>query len=149
MRVILLDNIRGVGQIGDIKIVKDGYARNFLLPRTLAKIATKDAETESERLKAKRAIVMAAEQKQAQEVADRLKDFTLTLSEKASPAGTLFGAVTKRDLIKQIKSAANIELSEDMLMLKEHIKALGDHEIELDLGFDIKIPLKVTIMAEK
>ncbi len=149
MKVILLDNIKGIGHIGDIKDVADGYARNFLFTRRLAKIADAGAQKEAVALQAKRTILLAQEKQRAQEAADKLKDITIELSGKASETGTLFGAITKREIIKKTKELTGVELDADMLHLPEHLKTLGEHVVTLKLADDISVPLKVVIVLEK
>ena len=90
MKVILLQNIKGFGQIGDIKNVSDGYARNFLFPKKLAKIATDGAIKEVEMLQKKREVMDAKNAERMQKAAEVLKDTAIEFQKKASPAGILF-----------------------------------------------------------
>src|SRR3989344_8082783 len=99
MKVILLQNIKGFGQIGDVKNVSDGYARNFLLPRNLAKSANEGSLKEVESLKAKRVIMVETEKKNALEAVEKLKDLVIELTRKASKAGKLFAGIDKEDLV--------------------------------------------------
>ncbi len=146
MRVILLDNLKGIGQIGDAKDVNDGYARNFLFPRKLAKLATPATLQEAEKLKQKRSLLLQQEQQRAQEAADRLKDLTITFNERASETGTLFAAIGKRELIKKIKELTNIALEQDMFHLDEPIKTLGEHKVTLKLAPDITVQIPVQVI---
>lgn len=149
MKVILLDNIKNVGHIGDLKVVTDGYARNFLFPRRLAKPATASAEKEAETLRQKRAIVIAEEEKRAQEAVERLKDVTLEMVERANENGTLFAQVGKHELMKKIKETVGIEVTDAMIVLPEPIKSVGEHTITLELTDTISAPLKLNVTAEK
>jgi large subunit ribosomal protein L9 len=149
MKVILLDNIKGVGQIGDIKNVKDGYGRNFLLPRGLAKLATKGAEKEIETLKKKRVVLLEKEQKQVTEAVEKLKDAVLEISAPASETGTLFAAVGRKDLVKQIKETCGVILNLETVQLQEPLKEVGEHTVDLKLNKETTVQIKVVIKAEK
>ena len=149
MKVILLNNIRGVGQVGDIKTVTDGYARNFLFPHKLAKLANAANEKESETLKQKRVIFLEKERKMAQEAADRLKDRTFEFSEKAGETGTLFAAVSRKDIIRKIRDVTGIELTDDMVSLPEHLKTIGEHKVDLKLSSEVSMSVNISIRPEK
>jgi len=152
MKVIILQNIKGFGQTGDIKNVPDGYGRNYLLPRGLAKIATNQAEKEAGILKNKREIILSQEKEKAKEAADKLNGLTVELSAKASKTGKLFAAVSKEELLGKIAEATGIILNTDTINLKEHdghLKQLGEHVVELDLAPDIKTTVTVKISESK
>jgi large subunit ribosomal protein L9 len=130
MKVILLDNIRGVGHIGDLKDVSDGYGRNFLIPRRLAKMATPGMEKEIAALQKKKVILLEQEKQRAQEAADKLKDLIIELKERANENGTLFAAVGKRELIKKVEELSGIRLTDEMIKMEEQIKSVGEHAID-------------------
>ncbi len=138
MRIILLQDIKGFGRKFDVKNVKDGYARNFLLPQNLAKIATERVIKELETQK-------AAWQKEEQEIKNKLEtlakefsgqEFKFTL--KTGKKGEVFGSVGKNDI--KTLMAANIgtnfhEYLKDIeVNLERPIKKLGEHQVEIDLG---------------
>ena len=93
MKVIILQNIKGVGRIGDVKNVADGYGRNFLLPRGLAKIATDGAMKEVDTLKKKAEALEKMGTQKAQQVAESLRDVVVEITRKASTKGTLFDGI--------------------------------------------------------
>lgn len=148
MKVIFLQNLRGIGKIGDVKTVSDGYARNFLLPKGLAKLATEGSLKEVEGLKKKLAINVEVEKKNALEVADKLKDLVIELTRKASKTGKLFAGIDKKDLIKEIKAATGVGLKEDMLDHSEPIKNAGEHLIDINLSDEVKSQVKIVVKAE-
>src|SRR3989344_3318773 len=148
MKVILLQNIKGVGQIGDVKNVPDGYGRNFLLPRKMAKSATEGSMKEVDSLKAKRVIMIESEKKNALEALEKLKDLVIELTRKASKAGKLFAGVDKGDLIKEIEKASGVKLQEEMIGHDEPIKHIGEHLVDLNLTSEIKTQIKVVIKPE-
>jgi len=149
MQVILLDNIRGVGYIGDIKNVTDGYARNFLLPRKLVKLATPQTIKESAKLREKREILLAQEKERATQAAGKLADFVLTFEGKASPTGTLFAAIGRRDIVKSIKDTTGLEIEDVIVRLLEPLKTVGEHPVELHLAPEVSVRIKVVISPKK
>ncbi len=149
MKVIFLQNIRGVGQIGDVSNVADGYARNFLLPRGLAKPATQASVKEIEALQAKREIVIGQERERAQEAAAKLADVVIELTGKANEQGTLFAAVGPKEVAERLKKDTGIVVEPDMIAIDEHhLKTLGEHTVTVNLGHDVNAPVKVVISEE-
>jgi len=145
MKVILLQNIKSVGQIGDVKDVNDGYGRNYLLPHKLAKAATPEAMKEAEQLRAKREFIMKEQAEKAHEVADKLKDVTLELSEKTNEKGKLFAAVGKKEISHKLKEKTGVQLEDEMIQLDSHIKTVGDHVVQLELAPDVIVSIKVIV----
>ena len=147
MRIILLENIKGLGQMGDIKNVKDGYGRNFLLPRSLAKIATAGAEKQAELLKQKLTKLIEIENQNTQAIADKLKDFVLEINEKANKSGTLYEGVTPK-IISEKLSENGFEINEEKIILKEPIKKVGEHIAILQLTDAVSSEIKLKIDSE-
>ena len=148
MKIILLQNIKGFGQIGDVKNVPNGYGRNFLLPRKLAKVANDNAMKEIESLKAKRIITIEAENKNALEAVEKLKDLVIEFTKKATKTGKLFAGIGKDDIVSEIKKASGIQLQEEMIGHNEPIKHIGEHLVDLNLAPKVKTQIKVLITAE-
>lgn len=148
MKVILLQNIKGFGQIGDVKNVSDGYGRNFLLPRKMAKAANEGSMKEVESLKAKRIIVIESEKKNALEAVEKLKDLVIEFTRKATKTGKLFAGIGKDDLVKEIKKASGVQLQEEMLGHEEPIKHIGEHLVDLNLTAEVKAQIKVVVKPE-
>src|SRR3989338_3777932 len=148
MRVILLQNIKGFGQIGDAKNVPDGYGRNFLLPRKLAKSATDGSMKEVDSLKAKRVIMVEAEKKNALEAVEKLKDLVIEFTRKATKTGKLFAGIGKDDIVAEIKKTSGVQLQEEMIGHDEPIKHIGEHIVDLNLSPEVKTQIKVLIKAE-
>ena len=148
MKVILLQNIKGFGQIGDVKNVSDGYGRNFLLPRKMAKAANENSLKEVESLKAKRIIMIESEKKNALEAVEKLKDLVIEFTRKATKTGKLFAGIDKEDIIKEIKKASGIQLQEEMIGHDEPIKHIGEHLVDLNLSPEVKTQIKVVIKRE-
>lgn len=148
MKIILLQNIRGFGQIGDIKNVSDGYARNFLLPNKLAKSATDGSLKEVESLKKKLAMTLTIEKERAVELSQKLKDVAVEFVKKASKTGKLFSSVTKENIAEALTKTTGARIEKEMIELGEHgehIKQIGEHTAEIELTPGIKITAKVSI----
>ena len=151
MKVILLQNIKGIGRVGDIKLVSDGYGRNYLLPNRLAKHANDNAIKEVEALKKKAEFQEKVKVEMASKVADTLKDAVIEFTKKASDNGTLFASVTKEEVAHELSKIAGHQISEDMIDFDthgEHIKLTGEHMITVELSSEHKVTVKVIIKAE-
>lgn len=148
MRIIFLQNIKGVAQIGDIMNVADGYARNFLLPRKLAQPATADAEKQAESLKSKREKQYETSKEEALELVKKLENLTLELSEDANDEGHLYGSVNEKKIVAALKGRG-ITIKEENVNLPQHLKTVGEHEVELELHPEVKSKIKVLITPNK
>ena len=148
MKVILLQNIKGFGQIGDVKNVSDGYGRNFLLPKGMVKLATPNSLKEVDNLKKKLSAMQDVEKETAVKVAEQLKDLTVEIIRKATKTGKLFAGIDKKSLVKEIKRAWGIELTEEMIGHEEPIKHVGEHLVDLNLSPEVKTQIKVIVKPE-
>ncbi len=144
MKVIFLQNIKGTAQIGDIKNVSDGYARNFLIPKNLAKPATAEAEKQVEILKKKRESENLSSKEGALELAKTLEGFVIEVTEDANEEGHLYGSVNAK-IISEALAKKKIKIKEDLINLPEPIKTVGEHEIELEPHPEVKIKIKVRV----
>ncbi|MDP3793017.1 MAG: 50S ribosomal protein L9 [bacterium] len=155
MKVILLENIKGVGRMGDIKNVADGYGRNFLIAKGLAKVATEGTVKEAELLKKKAEAGEKIAHEKTKEVAEKAKDVVLEFTKKASKTGKLFASVTKEEIAEELSKAVGGKIEADMINLNpsagsgqvhgEYIKQEGEHMIEVELAPGIKVELKVVV----
>jgi len=143
MKVILLKNVPQLGEKGDVKEVAIGHARNFLIPRGLAKPATSQALAELELNKVHAAKTAEADLAAAEQLAGKLEGQVIEVTAKASDEGTLYAAVSPAKVATALK-AKGFELSKDQLAIG-HIKELGEHEVVVDLdhGLDARITLVV------
>lgn len=148
MRVILLDNIKGVGQVGDVKQVSDGYARNFLFPRQLARAASPGAVKDIQALKQKRLTELTLAADNAKAMAEKLKDTVLEFGAKANQKGTLFEGITAEDIVTQLKKTTGASVPLEAVKLDEPIKSLGEHTITLELTPDLSIQIKAQVSAQ-
>ena len=148
MKVILLHNIKGFGQIGDVKNVSDGYARNFLLPRKMVKAATESSLKEVDNLKKKLSAMQEVEKETALKIAEQLKDLTVEIIRKSTKTGKLFAGIDKEDLVKEIKKVSGVSLKEEMLGHEEPIKHIGEHLVDINILPDVKTQVKIVVKAE-
>ena len=147
-KVILLKNVRGIGSMGDIKNVADGYARNFLVAKGLARLATADAEKISEGLRKQMDHVTALEHAEAMKLADAVNNSAVTLAERATEQGTLFAAVNREEIAKELKRTTGYRIDPAMIQLHEHaIKSVGEHIVELVCAPDVRAKIKVIVQA--
>ena len=147
MKVILKRDVKGLGREGDLKEVKDGYARNFLLPTAAAVVADKGAVANWERHKDQREERDRAAKADAEATAEKLRALKLTVPVKAGERGRLFGAVTGHQIADLIHREG-IELDRHALHLREPIKALGDYKVDVRIMAGVETTVDVSVVAE-
>ncbi|HEX2767614.1 MAG TPA: 50S ribosomal protein L9 [Candidatus Limnocylindria bacterium] len=147
MKVILKHDVKGLGREGDLKEVKDGYARNFLLPTGKAIVADKGAVANWERHRDQREERDRAERAAAEATAERLRELKLEIPVKAGERGRLFGAVTSHQIAALI-NREGIELDRHALHLREPIKALGDYRVDVRIMPGVEATVSVSVVAE-
>ena len=144
MKVILQQDVKGQGKKGQMIEVSEGYARNFLLPRKLAVLATADAvNTMNLKEKARRA-EEARQKEEALAVAERLQSLQVKISARAGGNGKLFGAVTNKEVSDALKAQHNIELGKQKIVM-DPIKAFGAFEAKAKLGHEISGTIHVLV----
>jgi large subunit ribosomal protein L9 len=148
MKVILRSDVAKLGRAGDIKDVKDGFGRNFLLPRKLAMAATPAALKQWERGKETRAKVNAEKNAVLKDLAVKVNGVSLSFSRPAGAEGKLFGSVGKSDILKSLKSCG-YTVEKDALVLDATIKQVGEHEVEVRFMPDVSAKIKVTVVARE
>jgi large subunit ribosomal protein L9 len=147
MKVILKKDVPNLGKCGDVKQIRDGYGRNYLLPRGLVEIATPGALRAWKNSESKRAKRIAAENSGLNELARKISGITLSFSRPVAEDGTMFGSVAKSDIIKNL-AAADVKVHKDMIKLPASIKAVGAFEVDIALKQDIVAKVKVTVTAQ-
>jgi len=148
MKVILQQDVKGQGKKGQMIEVAEGYARNFLLPRKLAVLATADAmNTMMLKEKAKRA-EDARLRAEAVANAERLKSAQVKIAAKAGANGKLFGAVTSKEVSDALKAQHGIELGKQKIVMDEPIKAYGSYQLKAKLGYEVTGTLYVVVTEE-
>jgi large subunit ribosomal protein L9 len=147
MEVILREHVEHLGRRGDLVKVADGYARNYLLPRKLALLATESNKKQIERERAKFELRELEEQKSAQAVADRMANLEVEIGRKVGETEALYGSVTSADIADAL-AAKGFELDRRKLQLAEPIKRLGEYEVPVKLHREVTVKLKVKVVAE-
>ena len=149
MKVILQQDVKGQGKKGQMIEVAEGYARNFLLPRKLAVLATADAmNTMRLQEKAKRA-EEARLRAEAVETAEKLKSAPVKITARAGANGKLFGAVTSKEVSDALQAQYGIELGKQKIVMEEPIKAYGSYQLKAKLGFEVSGTVYVMVVEEK
>ena len=146
MKVILKNDVKGLGREGDLKEVKDGYARNFLLPTGKAVVADKGAVANWERHKDQREERDRAVRAEAEATAEKLRELKLEMPVKAGERGRLFGAVTSHQVAAAI-AREGIEIDRHALHLREPIKALGDYKVDVRLMPGVETTVTIHVVA--
>jgi large subunit ribosomal protein L9 len=147
MKVILKRDVKGLGREGDLKEVKDGYARNYLLPTGAVVVADKGAVANWERHREQRENRDRIVRTEAEATAEKLRALTLEVPVKAGERGRLFGAVTGHQIADLIHRQG-IELDRHALHLREPIKALGDYRIDVRLMPGVEAVVNVSVVPE-
>ena len=145
MKVILRNDLAGVGKRGDIVEVSDGYSRNYLMPRGLAFPATDGAVAQAKSMRRARDLRDAADRESAQSIATVLVAKTIVIKMKAGPEGKLYGSVTTADIAHAIHSQANISIDRKKLHV-EQIKTLGSYSVAAKLHSDVEFPVQVDVV---
>ena len=144
MEVILLERVARLGQMGDVVRVKDGFARNFLLPRGKALRATAENRTRFESMKTELEARSLALKTEASGIAGKINGKSFTVLRQASEAGQLFGSVSPRDLVG-VLAAAGYSVSRNQIALNTPIKSIGQHNVPLSLHPEIETSITVIV----
>ncbi len=148
MKVIFLEDVPDVALAGQVKDVKAGYARNYLISKGLAALATPD------QLQRQNKLLVAAEKRhqdqltQAQQQAEKLQDLTLTIVARVGERGKLYGSVTATDIISRIQEATGLALDRHKLLMGQPIRELGAYPIPIRLAAEVRVTVQVNVIAE-
>lgn len=148
MQIILLDKVVNLGNLGDVVKVKDGYARNFLIPAGRARRATASAKAEFEAKRADLEKAAAAKLAEAQAQGEKLGGTTVKLTQKAGVDGRLFGSVTNFDIAEELKKAGYPVAKAQVRMPNGPIKTVGDSTVSVALHTDVVVDINVTVYGE-
>jgi large subunit ribosomal protein L9 len=146
-KLILTQEVTGLGSSGDTVEVKGGYARNYLLPRGLAIQATRGAEKQIESLRRARAARDVRSLDEAQAVAAQLAKLTVTLPAKAGAGGRLFGAITTADVVAAVTAAGGPSLDRRRVELPSGIKSTGTHTVTVRVNPEVSTTVTVEVVA--
>jgi large subunit ribosomal protein L9 len=149
MEVVLLKAVKGLGKAGDVKKVADGYARNYLLPRGLAVLATDAAR---QRVADEAAAVARNEEKDlaaAQSQADKLQSVELVFKAKVGEGGQLYGSVTSANIAERLTAKLGQEIDKRKVLLEEPLREVGTRDVDVRLYSGVKVTVKVTVEPEE
>ncbi|NJP64927.1 50S ribosomal protein L9 [Streptomyces spiramenti] len=149
MKIILTSEVSGLGAPGDVVEVKDGYARNYLLPRNVAIRWTKGGEKDVEQIRRGRRIREIATIEQANDVKAQLEGVKVRLKVRAGNGGRLFGSVTPADIVTAVKQAGGPEFDKRRIELGHPIKSLGAHQISVRLHPEVTVKVGLEVSAAK
>lgn len=147
MKVILLQDVKTKGKKDDIIEVSDGYARNFLLPKSLAVEATPKSLNDVKLKKANEAHIAAQELAAAKEEAGRIEKASVTLKIRAGEGGKTFGSVTSKEIAEAAKEQADLNIDKKKIVLAEPIKVVGSYKITIKLHPEVSVGLAVNVEA--
>ena len=147
MKVILQEDVKGQGKKGELVNVSDGYARNFLLPRKLAVVATQEnmaVMKQQEKAKQKK---LESDKAIALEIAEKLQSIVVKIPARSGgTGGKLFGAVTSKEIAEALLEQHGVELEKNKIVQDEHIKTFGSFEVKCKLGFEISGIINVLVV---
>ncbi|NLP44755.1 MAG: 50S ribosomal protein L9 [Peptococcaceae bacterium] len=145
MKVILREDVKGLGQKGKICTVSDGYARNYLIPRGLAVEATEGNVQDLAHKRKQEELRRQQEKQDAKDLAAKLETLQLVLKVKVGDKGRLFGSVTNKEIAEVLEKDHKIKLDRRKIEMKEAIKAIGDHQVTIKLHPEVSANLKVKV----
>ncbi|HEY1181776.1 MAG TPA: 50S ribosomal protein L9 [Rhodocyclaceae bacterium] len=148
MQVILLEKVVNVGNLGDVVKVKDGYARNFLIPQKMARRATQAAVAEFEVKRAELEKAAAEKLGAAQGQGDKLNGMTVTIAQKAGVDGRLFGSVTNFDIAEALTKQGFAVEKAQVRMPTGPLKTTGEHPVSVALHTDVVVEITIAVVGE-
>lgn len=149
MKVILLEDVKGVGKKDQIIDANDGYAKNFLLPKKLAVLADKNNLTKMDNIKKMEDAKKQEEYDNALALGKEIESKTLKINVKLGSNGKLFGTVTNKEIASALKEQSNIEIDKKKIILSSPIKTLGEKEVTVKLHPKVSVTLKIAINEQK
>ena len=148
MIVILLKDVKGTGKAGEIVKVSDGYARNMLIPRGMAKEATDGNVRSLEKAKAVQAQKDAEAKAAAEKLAEELKSKEIVIRTKGGEGGKLFGSITTKDIEAAVKDQLGVKIDKKKMQMESPIKHIGSHEVAVKLAGGVAAVIRVKVEAE-
>ena len=148
MKVILARDYEKLGSAGDIISVKDGFAKNFLIPNNIALVATQGNLNQMEIVKKSLIKKEAKSIEEAKGIAGIIEGTTVTIKVNSSPEGKLYGSITTKDIAEKILELKKVELDKKKIDLEDHIKEVGNYEVTVRLYKEIKVVIKLEIISD-
>ncbi len=147
MKVLLIKDVKGLGKTGEVKEVKDGYGKNFLVGKGLAKLATNEVLNKYKADQKKQEEAKAAEIENANDLKEKLKTFKLTIKHKVGNNGSLFGAITNKEISDELKKQTDVEIDKKHIVVKKAIKSVGEYDVDCKLGNAIHGTLSINVIG--
>ena len=149
MQIILLEKVTNLGGLGDVVKVREGYARNFLIPQGKAKRATRENLAEFEQRRSELEKAQSEQLSAAQERASKLDGLTVQITQKAGVDGKLFGSVTNADVSEALKAQGFEVPKANVRMPQGPLKNVGEHPLKVTLHTDVVVTVNVTVVGEQ
>ncbi len=146
MKILLIEDVKGLGKAGEIKNAKDGYARNYLIPKGFAKLATDEVIKEWQEEQKRKEEKLKKELEKLNELKEKIENITLTLKHKLGANGQLYGAITNKEVAEHLKQKG-IEIDKKHIEMKQ-IKSVGEYVVDVKLGHGIHAKLKLVVEGE-
>ena len=147
MKVLMRSDVDGVGKKGDLVDVADGYARNFLVPKGFAILASPGVEKQAQQMRRSRLVKDASDRAGAEEIAKTLVPAIITFKARAGAEGKLFGSITAQDVADAVHEQTGIELDRKLLVFDEAIKTTGTHSVGAKLHSDVQFQITIEVVA--
>lgn len=149
MKLILNQDVPGLGAPGDVVEVKDGYGRNYLVPRGLAQRWSRGADSQIAAIRRAREVRAVRDLGSAQEIAGQLKGLTVTLAARSGDGGRLFGSITPADVVAAVTAAGGPALDKRLVQIAHPIKSTGTHAVTVKVHPEVQATLTLTVVAAK
>ncbi len=149
MKVVLLQDVKALGKKGELVNTSDGYARNFLFPKKLAKEANAQAMNELKNAEESKAFKIKTDTENAKKTAELLKDKTVKIQAKAGQGGKLFGKVTAKEVSEHLKSQFSVDVDKRKIVIDGDIKAFGTYKAEIKLYTGVSAKLNIQVIEQQ
>jgi len=147
MKLILTQEVASLGAPGDVVEVKDGFGRNYLMPRGLAIRWTRGAEKQIESIKKARSVREVRDLDHADEIRQQLEGLTVRIAAQAGSAGRLFGAVSVTDIVAAVKSAGGPDIDKRRIQMTSPVKTVGSHQVTVKIHDDVTATLNLEVVS--
>jgi len=149
MQIVLREDVDKVGKRGDIVEVTNGYARNYLIPRGYAIVATKGIATQAKAMRTARDRADAKNLQAAQELAQKFVGLTVQIEARAGAEGKLFGSVTNAEVVDAVNAQSSVQIERKQIELHQPIRTIGTHTVPVKLHTDVHITVDVEVVASE
>jgi len=148
MKIVLRKEMENIGEVDAVAKVSDGYARNYLLPRGIAVVATPAELAAAEKRKAKREKKLEAKRSEFEQLAQQINDLELEIPVDAGEGGKLFGSVTTEDIALAVREKSGLDLDKKKIELSENLKMVGEYTVTVKIYKEISAQLKIKLIAK-